>query len=643
MALAHRVNQNYSPLLTTFYCKCIVNKRFQSWQRDRETRSRREPGKSNGTFRTFNEMMEFRRKQARKSVLIKVSTFDHILQVHGFVSRFGTVARTFPFTTLNDQNFLLLEMEAEKQVESFQLIAFAKLSPDCTYTTTPLFYYQGQQNTYSHDSSVLKNICTHHHSTFRVSSAEEIRKHLRSLTTPTEQMMALCEMLTVTDLNIRLRFHTAEQISYYISKLFSNLHVLPFGSSVNGFGQIGCDLDLLCQTDGKKQTQYMNQKGRFLFCTQPLYFTEKNEQKEFLELISMMMRMCVPGISGLKKILEARVPIIKFYNMNTNMQCDLSCTNSVALYMSELLYIYSELDWRVKPLVCTIRKWARNANITRETPGHWLTNFSLTLLIMFYLQTRNVLPSLNTLNTFSVNTLYTNDTQSENKPWHVQWRRNTKCNNQESLHSLLFGFFEYYSMFDFKMQAICIREAKLKPKSDQSPLFIYNPFNPTLNVSKNVTMVEIVRMIDQFRQGLQTMLESEDSTVILNLINCAKPSGLSAQKQFSGNKVESFRCNDQVKGPELMDEELFDKIAVNNLTLYNNLFAIDFYKARSTCKYSFSPDNSGRWTERCTFLDLINEREIGEEEGVKEVLGCWRMVRLPSARLDCFVIPENTD
>lgn len=68
--------------------------------------------------------------------------------------------------------------------------------------------------------------------------------------------------------------------------------------------------------------------------------------------------------------------------------------------MSELLYMYGQLDWRIKPLVCTIRKWARVMNVTKEYPGHWITNFSLTLLIIFYLQTKAILPSVNTIMCF---------------------------------------------------------------------------------------------------------------------------------------------------------------------------------------------------------------------------------------------------
>lgn len=36
-------------------------------------------------------------------------------------------------------------------------------------------------------------------------------------------------------------------------------------------------------------------------------------------------------------------------------------------------------------------------NLTKEQPGQWITNFSLTLLIIFYLQTKDILPSMDTI------------------------------------------------------------------------------------------------------------------------------------------------------------------------------------------------------------------------------------------------------
>lgn len=64
-----------------------------------------------------------------------------------------------------------------------------------------------------------------------------------------------------------------------------------------------------------------------MFVTRKIPLTERDEQKEFLEAVGTVMKICVPGIIDIKKVLGARVPIIKFCNTYTNMQCDLSSTN----------------------------------------------------------------------------------------------------------------------------------------------------------------------------------------------------------------------------------------------------------------------------------------------------------------------------
>lgn len=76
--------------------------------------------------------------------------------------------------------------------------------------------------------------------------------------------------------------------------------------------------------------------------------------------------------------------------------------------MSELLYYLSVWDkqlHRIPPLVFTIRHWARCSGVTHSNPGHWLSNFMLTMLIVHFLQTRPkpVLPSLKSLESHSGN------------------------------------------------------------------------------------------------------------------------------------------------------------------------------------------------------------------------------------------------
>lgn len=67
-----------------------------------------------------------------------------------------------------------------------------------------------------------------------------------------EQMSHLYQTTKLNDLGIRLRFLTARQIEMAFTGMFTNVTAYPFGSSINGYGKIGCDLDLILKLDSKE-------------------------------------------------------------------------------------------------------------------------------------------------------------------------------------------------------------------------------------------------------------------------------------------------------------------------------------------------------------------------------------------------------
>ncbi|CAL7933215.1 unnamed protein product [Xylocopa violacea] len=531
MALVRRVNTN-NPLLNTFYCKCIISIGFKTQQ----TLKVSNPNSGTTSFenhKTFKEMIEFRQNQAKRSVLVKLNSFDRIPYVTKYISQFGNILNVFPYKTIQNYNWVLMELESEKHMKICRNLTGYLGNSECAYSRTPLFSFGTKICKKALLQSDDYNIYSF--STFKIPTEAEIKKKLQLLKSVSDQMITLHKTLKVTDLNIRLRFYTAEQLTYYLSNLFTNMHVVPFGSSVNGFGQIGCDLDLLCKAYPKRNYD----KKELFFWGRSINFTDRIKQKKFLIMLSNIMEMCIPGIDNITNILEARVPIIKFFNRNTNMQCDLSNTNIT-------------LDWRVKPLVCTIRKWASNAQVTNKHSGCWITNFSLTLLIIFYLQMKQVLPSLNALKVYAKH----NDVSTTNALWFLKWKKDVTYNNEESLYSLLYGFFEYYSTFDFQTQAICVREAKINLKKDTSPLYIYNPFDPMLNVSKNITTVEMLRIIEQFQNALYILTKSEEHNAVINLIDSKQSNIIPIYSAQDNNKQASNECNNKVKQSQLVDEEL---------------------------------------------------------------------------------------
>lgn len=70
-----------------------------------------------------------------------------------------------------------------------------------------------------------------------------------------QQVQLLHSSTRLGELGSRLRFLTARQLEMALAGMFPQVRALPFGSSVNGFGRAGCDLDLVMQLGGAEEGQ----------------------------------------------------------------------------------------------------------------------------------------------------------------------------------------------------------------------------------------------------------------------------------------------------------------------------------------------------------------------------------------------------
>lgn len=65
-------------------------------------------------------------------------------------------------------------------------------------------------------------------------------------------MQLLYDSTKLNELGTRLRFLTARQVEIAVTGMFPNAVAFPFGSSINGYGKMGCDLDLILKLDSHK-------------------------------------------------------------------------------------------------------------------------------------------------------------------------------------------------------------------------------------------------------------------------------------------------------------------------------------------------------------------------------------------------------
>ncbi|XP_031604980.1 poly(A) RNA polymerase, mitochondrial isoform X2 [Oreochromis aureus] len=338
----------------------------------------------------------------------------------------------------------------------------------------------------------------------RLSREESINKQISSLT----------EAYQLTEENSRLRFLVCSLLKDIATAYFPECTIKPFGSSVNGFGKLGCDLDMLLDLDSiSGRNVKLPKSGLSLEYQMKRANSERAVTQSILSVIGKCVDQFGPGCVGVQKILNARCPLVRFAHQPSGFQCDLTANNRVAMKSTELLYLYGELDPRVRSLVFTVRCWARAHGVTSSIPGAWITNFSLTVMVLFFLQKRSppIIPTLDHLRDLAgpadKSVIEGNDCTFVSDFNKIQLQSNT-----ETLEQLLGEFFEFYATFPFSRMSLNIRKGKEQNKPEVAPLHIQNPFETSLNVSKNVNASQLDRFVALCQESAWLLQQSETST-----------------------------------------------------------------------------------------------------------------------------------
>ncbi|GAB6019140.1 hypothetical protein CHUAL_000759 [Chamberlinius hualienensis] len=443
----------------------------------------------------FEKLLRDKRRQASKTVLIHIYSKFVVLKLYNYCQKYGKIAKAFHYNLDSDKDFILMEFENESSV--YHLLSEAR--------------HFDNQNVIPVQSKCLWYQETHHGKDILIPAEvestavvpeSEIIVSLQQASTVGEQMIKLHKHLKLSDMGQQLRFFVCHQLESAFSGLFSNCTILPFGSTVNGFGKFNCDLDMVLTLRNEIKAEDMVSEGpsRLFFHTKRSLSNGRAQSQRHLETLSDMISSFLPGCSNVQRILQARVPIIKFVHDLVNTECDLSMINLTGVYMSELLYLYAEFDKRLQPLVFTILKWARQNGLTHESPGKWITNFSLILMVIFFFQTRQrpILPSIGSLQKLA---------GSSDKR---------------------------------------ITDGIAKP--DYSPLYIENPLEISLNVGKNVSGDEVERMSEKLKHALWTLELSRDKANhawgLLTLFNVQMKPSSNTEKRLAMSTFFEKNGND---------------------------------------------------------------------------------------------------
>lgn len=458
-------------------------------------------------FVPFNQLIASRRAEASRSIVVQVKNEKSSPDLLSYCASFGQVKNAFYYSLSNvdnRNNFILVEFQDATDAQT-ALRHSSHSTKECIIPVqSPFLWFRSGMK----ESCPKSNIPELQIQPTSVPTNAQLLDLFSNSASLSEDILLLYNRLKLSDVAARLRFVCAAQLENAFRGMFPASQVLPFGSSVNGFGKVNSDLDLAFELADHE----LPLDSRLVFHSKSLLGTGKSHNQRHLETMADIVQYFLPGCNNTRRILRARVPIIRYKQELAGIECDLSATNLSGFYMSELLYFFASYDQRVAPLVFAVRHWAKETNLTNPAPGKWVTNFTLSLLVLFFLQKKKLIPTIETLvkqqrpedkrvfvddSGESVSCGFLADANLLLDPGTVP--------DDDSLEILLMKFFDFYASFDFRSSAISLNSGSTIMKPVYDPMYIVNPLEKALNVSRNVSVEECEKLRMQAREAAWAM------------------------------------------------------------------------------------------------------------------------------------------
>ncbi|KAI9478316.1 MAG: hypothetical protein EXX96DRAFT_243668 [Benjaminiella poitrasii] len=262
-----------------------------------------------------------------------------------------------------------------------------------------------------------------------------------------------------------------------------------FGSSVNDLGTSTSDVDLCITTpwNGLRNVRVL---------------------AKLFRKCGMQHVVCVP---------RAKVPIVRLFDPELQISCDINVNNTLALQNTKMIKTYVALDPRVRPLMMTIKNWTKQRMLNDAANGGTLSSYTWTCMIINFLQQREppILPVLHSIES---------DNKSEDYFYDdVDKLKGFGSANHESLGGLLFAFFRRFAMeFDYNHQVVSVRQGCYLTKKEKGwdtgrnkfSLCVEEPFNVSRNLGNSADVASVRGLRNEFQRFLDLLLAGESLETI---------------------------------------------------------------------------------------------------------------------------------
>uniref|UniRef100_A0A7G3AZW6 Putative s-m checkpoint control protein cid1 n=1 Tax=Lutzomyia longipalpis TaxID=7200 RepID=A0A7G3AZW6_LUTLO len=236
-------------------------------------------------------------------------------------------------------------------------------------------------------------------------------------------------------MNLPIYKNITDDLEKNLRPEFPDVKVYIFGSRKTGLGTYTGDLDL-----------FIDVKNYYNF---PL--KDKEESVRIIDKVRAVLSKPNVPWGKFVSITHARTPILKCFNREYKISCDLSFCNGLSHINTALIRYLLTLQPDCHRVACFIKAWYKSIFFSRQEANK-VSSYMITLLVIFYMQTIKLLPPIYQLHNTTGKPLMIGDWQGDfAKPSLAEL--NIRVSNNPK--NILVGFFQYYSSFDYKTYVIC--------------------------------------------------------------------------------------------------------------------------------------------------------------------------------------------
>ncbi|RDW62147.1 hypothetical protein BP6252_11580 [Coleophoma cylindrospora] len=214
------------------------------------------------------------------------------------------------------------------------------------------------------------------------------------------------------------------------------------------------------------------------------------EWKQLEEVCMIAELLAKSGMEKVVCVSNAKVPIVKIWDPELSLACDMNVNNPLALENTRMIKTYVEIDSRVRPLAMIIKHWTKQRILNDAAFGGTLSSYTWICMIINFLQTRDppVLPALHQRPHLK---LPSKDGHESEFADDVEALKDLGQKNTETLGELLFHFFRFYGHeFDYDELVVSVRSGKQITKAEKNwtigtnnlNLCVEEPFNVGRNL-----------------------------------------------------------------------------------------------------------------------------------------------------------------